>query len=442
MGRCHVYGIWLLLVMLEMESFSLRVEAVPFANRQIAGAEIRRGLLYLLQRRVPLQEAKSRAKRDMRGTSVCDMPEDDCPQEPFTYHCDNGGTCLSDKKCHRWCQCTVGFTGQHCEAPADVTGHVTEPPSGVRFDVSQGQDHSSSDKPRDSSVDVVTTTPPYLARADDRNTNSKVTDLGRKTVNSGEQIADDVTYVPEDLRNYKYEVERPNDYSASGYDDQSQDFSSLDNTRYFDDPSDSDHELCTVTERSDSAKGCGIVPCDNGYCVNTEVEMRGTNYAAISCRCDAGWGGQACTKCISLPQHVDEYDESATLTLSRAITPINNRDITTTKCDLIERLNNGCEHPAGSTPGYESPVTPLPCQHGVCYHDDNNRTQCVCDPGWVGDFCDTCCDLDCENNGTCEIHEGALRCVCDSGYGGERCQQVLPPETGQVTFTLRDFTVA
>ena len=409
-----------------MKPLSLRVEAVPFANRQIAGAEIRRGLLHFLQHRVPLQEAKSRVERDMRGTSVCDMPKD-CPQEPWTHHCNNGGTCLSDKeKCHRWCQCTVGFTGQHCEAPADIIGHVTETPSGVRFDVSQGQDRSSSDKARDSTADVVTTTLPYLAPADDHNSN--VIDLGRTTVTSGQQIAGDVTHVPQELENYKYKVERPNDYSASGNHDQSQDFSSLpfglDYTRY-DGPSDSDHELCKVTERSDSAKGCGIAPCDNGYCVNTEVAVDGTNYAGTSCICDAGWGGYDCSQCV-VP-YIYEYDESEPVI---------------TKCDTIDRLSNACEHPAGSAPGYESPMSPFPCQHGVCHHDDNNRTQCVCDPGWVGDFCDTCCDLDCENNGTCEIHEGGLRCVCDWGYGGERCQQVLPPETGQITFILADFTVA
>ena len=31
-------------------------------------------------------------------------------------------------------------------------------------------------------------------------------------------------------------------------------------------------------------------------------------------------------------------------------------------------------------------------------------------------------ELECENDGYCEVRKGAPRCICQEGYGGERCQ--------------------
>ena len=31
-------------------------------------------------------------------------------------------------------------------------------------------------------------------------------------------------------------------------------------------------------------------------------------------------------------------------------------------------------------------------------------------------------ELECQNNGYCEVRRGAPRCICQEGYGGEKCQ--------------------
>ncbi|XP_052684879.1 tenascin-like [Crassostrea angulata] len=38
------------------------------------------------------------------------------------------------------------------------------------------------------------------------------------------------------------------------------------------------------------------------------------------------------------------------------------------------------------------------CQNGICEYKDNRGFRCVCEDGWVGDFCDSKCRLNCGNN--------------------------------------------
>ena len=93
---------------------------------------------------------------------------------------------------------------------------------------------------------------------------------------------------------------------------------------------------------------------------------------------------------------------------------INNTTITT--CQILERKDNGCDFSH-------------PCVYGMCNHIAQERgvhaIECVCDPGWVGPYCDSCCPLVCHHGGVCEVeNEDDVRgqtCRCTRGWTGARC---------------------
>ncbi|XP_078516313.1 protein delta homolog 1 isoform X1 [Lissotriton helveticus] len=66
---------------------------------------------------------------------------------------------------------------------------------------------------------------------------------------------------------------------------------------------------------------------------------------------------------------------------------------------------------------------PFPgCLHGKC----TSPWQCVCQEGWVGSLCDIdvhpCTARPCENNSTCiETGDGGHICLCAQGFTGKRC---------------------
>ncbi|XP_014347223.1 protein delta homolog 1 isoform X2 [Latimeria chalumnae] len=106
----------------------------------------------------------------------------------------------------------------------------------------------------------------------------------------------------------------------------------------------------------DCKPGCHSV---NGYC-----EKPG------ECRCNEGWRGALCNKCVRFPG----------------------------------------------------------CLHGSC----NKPWQCVCEEGWVGSLCDIdihpCAVRPCANNSTCiETRDGGYICVCAQGYTGKNCHQKKGP---------------
>ncbi|KAK0145884.1 Protein crumbs 1 [Merluccius polli] len=67
-----------------------------------------------------------------------------------------------------------------------------------------------------------------------------------------------------------------------------------------------------------------------------------------------------------------------------------------------------------------------PCLHqGVC-HDQFNRFNCSCSPGWEGELCeretDECSSMPCVY-GTCEDLLADYRCQCEPGYVGKDCRE-------------------
>ncbi|XP_034465022.1 protein delta homolog 2 isoform X1 [Hippoglossus hippoglossus] len=88
------------------------------------------------------------------------------------------------------------------------------------------------------------------------------------------------------------------------------------------------------------------------------------------CRCDPGWDGERCDRCVPMPG----------------------------------------------------------CVHGSC----QQPWQCSCEPGWGGRFCDKdlfiCSEQPCENGATCVMEDsGDFICLCPESYHGNNCQLKIGP---------------
>jgi len=51
------------------------------------------------------------------------------------------------------------------------------------------------------------------------------------------------------------------------------------------------------------------------------------------------------------------------------------------------------------------------------------REYCGCPPNTFGEFCEITCDLQCQNEGTCEVRGNEPRCRCPRGFFGELCEE-------------------
>lgn len=69
------------------------------------------------------------------------------------------------------------------------------------------------------------------------------------------------------------------------------------------------------------------------------------------------------------------------------------------------------------------------CENGRCEYKSDNGFRCVCVDGWVGDFCNSKCNLDCGKFGKCIVSSGLEKCVCDLAHTGKLCHKEAPSFT-------------
>ena len=148
------------------------------------------------------------------------------------------------------------------------------------------------------------------------------------------------------------------------------------------------------------------------------------NNCVTHCECVEGFGGYMCQNWTTTKQ---SSFTSRTINKMDSTNPgATSKMNSTATCAVVNRKQNNC-------PGH------FPCKHGVCIHKEYHSTRiplagkayhiyCECDPGWIksqdGHYCDTCCDLDCGENGSCVVYNGIKHCQCKLGYTGITCDQL------------------
>ena len=76
------------------------------------------------------------------------------------------------------------------------------------------------------------------------------------------------------------------------------------------------------------------------------------------------------------------------------------------------------------------------CQHGVCDVESLEKgLKCICEPNFIGTFCEMECPFDCGDYGVCDYHvdDHQLKCFCQWNYTGLNCTELIPLPPGRLS---------
>uniref|UniRef100_H3A302 Protein delta homolog 2 n=1 Tax=Latimeria chalumnae TaxID=7897 RepID=H3A302_LATCH len=211
----------------------------------------------------------------------------------------------------------------------------------------------------------------------------------------------------------------------------------------------------------------GDCRCDPGWegdscerCVRMPGCLHGTCHQPWQCICLSGWAGRFCDKDVHICEHQRPCQNSARCINDRegdysCVCPDGfhgkNCEVKRGPCELAGSPcqnggtcldNNGyadafaCRCLAGFVGDLcELDVDDClmrPCANGATCHDGINRFSCKCPAGFEGRFCtsnlDDCASQPCRNGGKCYDRVNDFDCVCPEGYAGKSCATVLEPQ--------------
>lgn len=154
-----------------------------------------------------------------------------------------------------------------------------------------------------------------------------------------------------------------------------------------------------------------IDDCDSNPCENNGICVDQVN--GYTCVCEPGYTGKNC-------QHTIDYcvDDpcknggTCTSTLDSFVCECRPGFSSSRTCDLEnDECSTALCDPSGT----------LQCL------DLDNRYECKCRDGYVGEFCQTnvddCASSPCRNGGTCEDLIGDFECLCPDGWNGKQCEK-------------------
>ncbi|XP_028409030.1 fibropellin-1-like isoform X2 [Dendronephthya gigantea] len=153
---------------------------------------------------------------------------------------------------------------------------------------------------------------------------------------------------------------------------------------------------------------CARDPCVRGQCrSNNDVSSHHSNNTnSFECICPPGFHGKLC---------------------SRRTTACRPNPCLRGRCVDLGSMNMRCLCPP-SHHGKFCNITGLYCGSTRCINGtcDSNGEKCICRKNYIGERCDTLCNIDCVN-GACSLTSRGSVCKCDPGHTGADCGTKIQP---------------
>lgn len=206
-------------------------------------------------------------------------------------------------------------------------------------------------------------------------------------------------------------------------------------------------------KRQSTARICDALTCEHGHCeerTNSLTCVCDKNYTGANCnmkcrrncgvhgscvivggmeqcQCDAGYEGINCANMQTThPNNIGHHRNRAGVTSMMNTVRMGTLEIlpnpfrtfgTHKKCGFGFRCYNDGE-----------------CEHSVS-REGRLRFNCICKPGFIGDFCEVRCDKKCKNGGSCLVERrlGKMLCGCPWPYSGPDCGTIRYPFWQELT---------
>ncbi|XP_043992678.1 protein delta homolog 2 [Gambusia affinis] len=230
-------------------------------------------------------------------------------------------------------------------------------------------------------------------------------------------------------------------------------------------PSAGEGSNCSCNATNSRCDEFGVCRCDPGWdgelcqrCVTMPGCVHGSCLQPWQCACQPGWGGRFCDKDLSVCSQQPCLNGATCLLEDsgdfRCLCPdgFHGPTCRRRKGPCLQRRSpckNGglcddadgfaaelvCRCLAGFTgPRCETDIDDClmgPCASGATCVDGVNRFSCLCPVGFSGRFCtvnmDDCASQPCRNGGRCLDRAGGFRCLCQPGFTGTTCEKPPSP---------------